>query len=157
GHTLQVAGVRTGDSLEDEEGVFDAASHGAEFVERPAKGHRAGAGNAAVSGTQAGDAAPHAGRNDGAAGFAADGKTDKPRRGGGAGTSARAGSAFFKQPGTDGLAAEPDIVEREGAEAEFRDHHRACGVEALDDGGIFFGNAVAERFGAVSGGDSGGV
>ena len=104
-------------ALQDEHGVFDAASHGAEFVEGPAESHRAGAGDAAVGGAEAGDAATHGGRDDAAAGFAADGEADESGGGGGAGAGAGAGGAFFEQPGIHGLAAEPDVVEGERAEA----------------------------------------
>ena len=112
-------------ALQDEHGVFDAAGHGAEFVERPAEGHGAGAGHAAVGGAQAGDAAAHGGADDAAAGFAADGEADQAGGGGGAGAGAGAGGAFFEQPGVHGLAAEPDVVERERAEAELGDEHGA--------------------------------
>ncbi len=65
--------------------------------------------------------------------------------------------AFFEQPGIHGLAAEPDVVEREGTHAELRDEHGAGGVETLDDGGIGLRNAVAEGLRSVGGGDVGGV
>ena len=152
-----VAGVRSGDGLENEQRIFDGASHGAELIERPAKGHRAGAGHAAEGGAQPGDSATHAGADDAAAGLAADGEADQPRRRGGARASAGARRAFFQEPRVHGLSAKPNVVEGERAETELREEHGACGVKALHDGGVFFRNAIAERLGAVSSGDSGGV
>src|SRR5579883_2477184 len=143
--------------MKDEEGVFDAAGHGTELVEGPAERHCAGARDTAIGGTQAGDATAHAGRDDAAAGFAANGKADEASGGGGTGAGAGARSAFFEQPGIHGLPAEPDVIEREGAEAEFGDEDRAGSVEAFHDGCVLFGDAVAKRFGAVGGGNAGGV
>ena len=64
---------------------------------------------------------------------------------------------FFEQPGIHGLSAEPDVVEGERAQAQLGDQNRAGGVQALDHGGIFGGNAIAERLGAVGGRNSGGI
>ena len=153
----EVAGIGAGDGVEDEGGVFDAAGHGAELVERPAEGHGAGARDAAEGGAESGDAAAHAGADDAAAGFAADAEADECGSGGGAGSSARAGGAFFEEPGVHGLAAEPDVVEGEGAEAELGEKNGAGVMEALDDSGVFCGDAIAENFCSVSGGDAGGV
>ena len=149
--------IGTADGAEDEHGVLDGAGHGAEFVERPAERHGAGARHAAVGGAQAGDAAAHGRADDGAAGFAADGEADEARGGGGAGTGAGAGGAFFEQPGIHGLAAEPDVIECERAERELGDEHGAGGVETLDDGGIGLRYAIAEGLRAIGGGDVGGV
>ena len=55
------------------------------------------------------------------------------------------------------MSAEPNVVERESAEAELREENGAGGVEALDDGGVFLGNAIAERLRAIGGGNAGGV
>ena len=49
---------------------------------------------------------------------------------GGAGAGARARRAFVEQPRVHRLAAEPDVVERERAEAELGDEHGAGVVEA---------------------------
>src|SRR6266404_9621601 len=157
GDARNIASIRAGDGLEDEERVFDGAGHGTELIERPAESHGAGAGHTAVGGTQPGDAAAHAGADDATAGFAADGETDEACRGGGAGTGAGAGRAFFQKPRVHGLSAKPNIVEGERAEAELGDEHGARGVQALDDGRVVFRNAIAERLGAVGGADSGGV
>ena len=73
------------------------------------------------------------------------------------GPALRAGGAFFEEPGVHGLAAEPDVVEGEGAEGEFCDEDGAGGVEACGDGGVGGGDAVLEGFGAPGGGDVGGV
>src|SRR6266478_7622152 len=70
--TLERSRICPGDGLKNQQGVFDRARHGAEFVERPAEGHGAGARNAAVSGAKSGDAATHAGADDATPGFAAD-------------------------------------------------------------------------------------
>ena len=157
GNAGDVAGIKAGDGLENEESVFDGASHGAELVERPAQGHRAGARNATVSGAKTSDAAAHAGADDAAASFAADREADKGRGGGSTWAGAGAGSAFFEQPGVHGLPAEPNIVEGERAETELCDEDGAGVVQALHDGGILSRDAIAKRFGAVSGGDSGGI
>ena len=157
GDAGKIAGIGAGDGLKDEQGVFDRARHGAEFVEGPAKGHGAGARDAAVGGTQAGNAATHAGADDAAAGFAADGKADESGSGGGSGAGTGTGSAFFEEPGIHGLPAEPNVVEGQSAEAEFGEKHGAGGVEAFYNGGVFFRNAIAEWFSAVGSGDVGGV
>src|SRR5256884_1017653 len=106
-----VARVGAGDGLQNEHGVFDGASHGAELVERPAERHGSGARDAAVGGTKAGDAASHAGADDAAAGFAADGEADKAGGGGCARTGARARRTFFEKPRIHGLATEPNVIE----------------------------------------------
>src|SRR5258707_853336 len=76
GNAGKIAGVGAGDGLQDEQCVFDGARHRAEFVEGPTESHGAGARDAAVGGTQSGDAATHAGTNDASAGFATDGEAD---------------------------------------------------------------------------------
>jgi collagen type III alpha len=157
GNGAGVSGVGAGDGVEDEHGVFDGAGHGAEFVEGPAEGHGAGAGDAAEGGAEAGDAAAHAGPDDGAVGFASDGKGNEGGGGGGAGTGAGAGGAFVEVPGIEGLAAEPDVVEGEGAEGELGDEDCASLIEAVDDGGVGGWDAVAEGLGAIGGGNAGGV
>ncbi len=149
--------VRAGDGVEDEHGVLDGTGHGAEFVEGPAEGHGSGAGNAAKRGAKAGDAAAHGGRDDGAVGFAADGEGYEPGGRGRAGACAGAGGAFFEEPGIHGLAAEPDVVEGEGAEGEFGDEDGAGFVEAPRDSRVGGGDTVTEGLGAVGGGDAGSV
>src|SRR5207302_7966364 len=156
-HAGNVARVGAGDGLQDEDGVFNGARHGAELVKGPTKRHRASARNAAIGGAKAGDATAHAGADDAAAGFAADGEADQPRSGGRAGAGAGAGSAFFEEPGIHGLAAKPDVVERERAKTELGKENRAGVVQALDDGGGLRGDAVAKRLRAISGRDSSGV
>jgi len=90
GDAGDVAGVGAGDSVENEHRVFDAAGHGAKFIEGPAESHGASARDAAVGGAQASDSTAHAGADDAASRFAADGKCDERGGGGGAGTSAAA-------------------------------------------------------------------
>ena len=148
-HARRVAGVRTGDRLQHEHRVLDRPRHRPELVERPAQRHRAGARHAAERRTQAGHAAPHRGRDDAAAGFAADRKGDERRRGRGAGPGARSRRAFLEQPRVHRLAAEPDVVERERAERELRDEHRAGLVQPAHDRGVRRRHAIAERLGAV--------
>jgi len=77
GDACQVCSVGARDGVEDEDRVFDGAGHGAELVERPAEGHGAGAGDAAVGGAEAGDAAAHGGADDAAAGLGTDGEADQ--------------------------------------------------------------------------------
>src|SRR4029077_1212743 len=131
------------DGLKDKQCVFDSARHGAELVERPAEGHRASSWDAAEGGTQPGDAATHAGTDDAATGFAADGKAHEARSSGCAGAGAGAGGALFEKPGIYRLSAEPNIIQGESAEAELREEDRTRGVEALYDGSVFRGNTIA--------------
>src|SRR5262249_27240678 len=72
----QILVVGTLNRVEHERTVFDAAAHGADFVEAPGEGHETGAAYAAVRGAQTGDAADSRGLNDRPAGFGADGKAD---------------------------------------------------------------------------------
>ena len=65
--------------------------------------------------------------------------------------------AFFQQPRIHRLAAKPDIVERQRAQAELGDQHGAGFVQTLYDRGIFAGHAIAERLRAVGGWNSRGV
>ena len=123
--------VGAGDGVEDEHGVFDAAGHGAELVEGPAEGHGSGAGDAAVGGAEAGDAAAHGGGDDAAAGFASRWRRLRGlRRWRLRGLRCEPRGAFFEEPGVHGLAAEPDVVEGEGAEGEFGDEDGSGVVEA---------------------------
>ena len=55
------------------------------------------------------------------------------------------------------MPAEPDVVERERAKAELGHKDGSRGIQPLDDGTIFCGNAIAVRLGTVSGGNAGGV
>ncbi len=158
GNGAEIAGVRTGDGVEDEHGVFHAAGHRAELVERPAEGHGTGAGDAAEGGAEASDSATHGRVNDAAFGFTADGEGDESGGGGGAGACAGAACAFFFGcPGVHGLAAEPDVIEGERAHAEFGDEDGSGFVEAIDDNGVFCGNAIAEGLGAIGSADARGV
>lgn len=59
--------------------------------------------------------------------------------------------------GIHGLAAEPNVVERQCAEAQLRDEHRACLIQTPDHGGVLGGHAVSEGLGAVGGSNTGGV
>ena len=97
------------------------------------------------------------GTDDAAAGLAADREADQPRGRRRAGTGARSRRAFLEQPRIHRLAAEPDVVERQRAQAQLGDQHRAGLVEALHHRGVLRGHAIAERLGAVGGGDAGGV
>src|SRR5204862_7327445 len=96
-------------------------------------------------------------RDDAAAGFAADGESDESGGGGGARSGAGAGRPFLEQPGIHGLSAEPDVVERERAERELREQHRAGGIEPADDDGISGRDAILERLRAVRRRDAFGV
>ena len=147
GHAGDVAGVGTGDRLQHQHRVLDAARHRAQLVERPAQRHGAGARHAAVGGPQSGDAAAHRGADDAASGLAADREADQPGGGRRAGTGARARCAFFQQPRIHGLAAEPDVVERQRAQAQFGDQHGAGLVQAVDHRGILCGTRL--RYGSA--------
>ena len=135
----------------------DAAGHRAELVERPAQCHRAGAGHASKRRPQSGNAAPHRRRDDAAAGFAADREADQSGRGRGARTRARSGRAFLEQPRVHRLPAEPDVVERQRAQAQFRDQDGAGVVEAPDDRGVGGRHAVPVRLRTIRRGDAGRV
>ncbi len=153
----EVAGVGSGNCAENEDCIFDRARHRAEFVERPAERHRAGARDAAEGGAQSCDAAAHRRTDNAAAGFAADGKTDETCRGCRTRASAGAGGAFFQQPRIHRLAAEPNVVQRQRAKAEFCEEHGAGVMQALDDGSVGGRNAIAEWFGAVGRANAGGI
>ena len=148
-HARQIAGVGARDRVQHEHRVLHAARHRAELVERPAQRHRAAARHSAERRTQTGDAAAHRWRDDAAAGLAADRESDESRGRRRAGTGARARRAFLEQPRIHRLTAEPDVVERERAEAELRDQHCAGLVESRDDGGVGRRNAIAVELRAV--------
>ena len=80
-------------------------------------------------------------------------KRDQRRRGRRAGSGARSRRALLQQPRVHRLSAEPDVVERECAERQLRDEHGACLVESAHDHRVRSRHAIAERFGAVGGGD----
>ena len=84
-------------------------------------------------------------------------KPDQPRRRRRAGPRARPGGALFEKPGIHRLAAEPDIVERQRAQAQLRHQHRARIVQPLHHRGVLRGNAVAERLGAIGCRNAGGI
>ena len=113
--------------------------------------------HAAEGRAQAGGAAAHARVDDAALGLAADGEGDQSGSRGRGRTGTGAARAFLGNPGILGLSAEPHVVERQRAEAELGDHHRAGLVQAMDHGGILVGHAVAERLGAPGGAHAGGV
>ena len=89
--------------------------------------------------------------------FAADGEAHQSGGGCGARTGARSGRAFFQEPRIHGLAAEPNVVERQRAEAQLGNQHGSRVVQALHNYGILRGHAVAIWLGAVGGGNAGGV
>ena len=111
--------------------------HRAELVERPAERHGAGARHAAEGRTQAGRRRSASRGDDAAAGLAADGERhERGRRRGRAGPGARSRTPSSGSPRVHRLAAEPDVVERERAEGQLRDEHRAAVVEPAHDGRI---------------------
>src|SRR3569832_174504 len=122
-HRGEIACVGTADRLEHEHRVFDAAGHGAEFVERPAEGHRTGAGNTSIGRTQSGDTAAHARAHVAAAGFTADRESLECGGRGCTWAGARTRGAFLEYPRIHGLPAEPHVVERARAHAELRDEN----------------------------------
>ena len=156
-HTADIALVGSGDGLQDQHGILDSARHRAELVERPAQRHRTGARHATKRGAQAGDPAAHRGADDAATGFAADRKRHQAGCGGRTRTCARTGGALLQQPRVHGLATEPDIVQRQCAQAQLGNQHCAGSVETRDHRGIFGRYAILERLGAPGGGDAGGI
>ena len=62
-----VAGIRAGNSLQHQHGVFDRARHGAKLVERPAERHRPAARHASIGRPQPRDSAAHGRTHDAAA------------------------------------------------------------------------------------------
>ena len=82
-----------------------------------------------IGGAQAGDAAAHGRTDDAAFGFTADSEAHKPCSGGRARAGARTGRAFFQQPRIHGLAAKPDVVERQRAQAQLG-HQHGAGVDS---------------------------
>src|ERR1039457_2353152 len=65
--------------------------------------------------------------------------------------------ALFQQPWVHGLAAEPDVVERQRTHAQLGDQNGARLVEEMDYCGVLRGHAAAERLGPISGRDAGGI
>src|SRR5580704_2887252 len=116
-HAGNIARVRPADRVKNKHRVFDRTSHGPKFVEGPTQRHGAGARYTTIGGTQASHAAAHAGADDAAAGFATDRKRHQSRGSGSARASATAGRSLFEKPGVHRLAAEPDVVESQRAEA----------------------------------------
>ncbi len=143
--------------MQNQHAIFNAASHGAKLVERPAESHGAVAGNAAVCGTKSGDAATHAGAYDAAAGLTADGKSNQASSGRRAGTSAGSRCTFFQQPWVHGLAAEPYVVERKRAQTQLGDQNCAGIIEPLYNGCVSGGNAITKWLRAVGSGNAGGI
>ena len=73
------------------------------------------------------------------------------------GPGARSRRAFFEQPRVHRLAAEPDVVERQRAQAQLGDEHRAGLVQTAHDGGVGGRHAIPERLRAVGRRDACGV
>ena len=84
-------------------------------------------------------------------------KPTQARRGRRRRAGARARRAFVEVPRVLGLPAEPDVVERERAQAELGHQHRARVGEPAHDGGVGRRHAVAVRLGAPGRRDAGGV
>ena len=110
--------------------------------------------HASVSGPQSRDAATHRRTHDTALRLAPDGETHQSRGSCGARSSARTRRSFLEQPRIHGLPAEPDIVERQRAQAQLGDEHRTRVVETLHYRGVLRGDAGPESFGAVRRGNS---
>ena len=58
-------------------------------------------------------------------------ETDQPCGGRGAGTCARSGCSFFKQPRIHGLPPEPDVVERKCSQTQLGDEYGAGRVPRI--------------------------
>src|SRR5690348_5495227 len=135
--------------MEHENGIFYAARHRSELVERPAESHGSRSRYPAISRAKAGDSATRARGNDASAGLASNGKPNQSGGDGSAGAGARAGRSFFEKPGIHRLSAEPCVVEGECAKTQLGNKHRAGIVQSFGYGCIFGGCAIPEGLGAV--------
>ena len=150
-----VRGIEAGDGLQDERGVFDRLRERADLVERRGEGDEAVAGNAAVGGFQADDAAMRGGLADGAAGVGAERGDGGVVGDGGGGTTGRTagdagvvvGVAGFSERGVFGGGAHGELVLIEAAEGD-----RPGGAEFFDDGGVVGRDVVFEEFRAAGAG-----
>jgi hypothetical protein len=142
------------DGVEDDGAVLGGTGDGTEFVHGPTQRHGAGAADASISRAEPGDAAAFAGRNDGAVGFGAEGEGDEPGGGGGGGAGRGTTGALFGIPRVARQTAVPGVTHGKFAEAQLGDEHRAGGVEAFDDGGIFVDQLICVRGRAPGGGDA---
>src|SRR5206468_10924444 len=98
--------------------VFYPAGHRTELVERPAQSDGGSVRHATIGGPQSADPAAHGWVDDASASFAADSKPHQACGDGSSGTGARTARSLLGQPRIHCLAAEPDVIERQGAEAE---------------------------------------
>ena len=84
-------------------------------------------------------------------------KATQPGRRGGARARAAPRCAFLEEPRVVGLAAEPDVVEGKGAQAQLRDEHGPGLVEPLDHGGVLGGTRSRNGSAPQVVADAGGV
>ena len=110
--------------------------------------------HASVSRTQPGNPAAHRRTDNAAAGLAADREADQSRRRRRARPRARSRRRLLQQPRIHRLPAEPDVVQRQRAQAELGHQHRAGLVQALHHYGIFGRDAIAKRLGSICGRDA---
>src|SRR5581483_2081969 len=73
------------------------------------------------------------------------------------GPGARPTRALLQEPRVHGLAAKPDIVQRQGTHAQLRDEHGASRSQALYNGRILQRHTILEGLGTIRGADAGGV
>ena len=157
----RVGAVGAGEDVEGEAGVADAAGEGAlDGHELAANGAAAGGrwvvrGDAAGGGAQADDAVAIGGVADGAGDVVA--VVDRAKAGGGgrAGAAGRAAGGAGLVARVDGVAVQGVFCEqahREGRGVGAADDDGAGAAEVFDQGGVFLGDVVAERFHAVVGG-----
>src|SRR5688572_21993249 len=95
--------------------VFHASTHRSEFVHAPGERHRAGAGDAAERGSQAGRAVARGWRNNGAKRFAANAEANQPGHGRRTWSCRGAARSLVKLPWISRSAAVPHITLGEGA------------------------------------------
>ena len=152
--TVYISGIRPGNCLQHQQRVFHTSRHRSEFVQGPAQGHRAGPCYAAIRWSQPGHSAAHAWRHNASACLAPDRKSDKSRRGSGSRPGARTRGAFLPKPWIHRLPAEPDIVQRQCSQAEFRYKHRSRFIQFPHHSRIRLGYAVAKRLRSIRCGNS---
>ncbi len=135
--------------MQHQKRIFHAAGHGTELIERPAERHGTRARNTTEGGTKTDHAAAHARADDTASGFTADGESNEAGCGRGSGTGTGSRCTFFEQPWIHRLAAEPDVVQCEGAQAQFGDQDCARIIQPFHDNRVIGRHAISKRLGAI--------
>ncbi len=147
-HARDVAGIGAGNGGDDEKRVLDAAGHGPELVERPAERHRSRPGHPAKRRPEARHPAAHRRVDDASLRLASNRKRDQGGRRRRARTRAAPARPLLEEPWVHRLPAEPDVVQRESAQAELGQKDGSGVVEPLDDDGVGVRDPVPEGLGA---------